>query len=169
MDSPDKTPSRLQRHARIFRALAALAAAISLIAVVSQLLVAAAPLWKGGPVGVTSLNVVTQLALSMPIICYVVGLIRARSVFTRIGRGELFARENGKGLRAVGIALLIGALWAMAAAGLDDSYAHDVFGLHATRDAAAQIALAALGLALIMIGRVMAAAAALKTDNDRFV
>ena len=168
MNTTNRPPGRLQRGSRIFRSLAQLGVAVTLITVAAQLLVAAAPLWKGGPVAATGLKVLEQLVLCVPALCYVISLMRAQQVFARIGRGDLFVLANSSGLRSVGIALSIGAVWAMCAAGLNDMQ-HDPYGLHSSAEDAAQIALAALGLALMMIGRVMGEAIALKTENDGFV
>ena len=161
--------SKLQRDARIFRVLAAVAVTVSLLSIGAQMVSVAAPVWKGGPVTETLLRVSQQLVLSAPAVFYVYGLIRARHIFRRMGKGELFVRANSDGLRAVGISLLVGAVWAMVVAGLDSHIEYHDHELHNIGFAAADIALAALGLALIMIGRVMNAAINLKADNDGFI
>jgi len=136
--------------------------------------VGAAPLWNGGVVTETLLKIATQAILSAPALIYVTGLERARRVFRRIGDGDIFTRDNSQSLVAVGATLLVGALWPIAVAGLAplDQLHHSTNINHELSDigfAAADIALAALGLTLIMIGRVTSAATDLKSENDRFV
>jgi hypothetical protein len=151
---PVRQQPKFRRQAWLFGSLAAAAVITSLICVTAELVSVAAPLWKGGPIADTILKVAKQAVLSAPALFYVVGL-----------------RANSEGLTAIGWSLLMGALWAIAAAGLeplapDQSIDHI---LHAISYSAADLALAALGLALIMIGRVMNAAATLNAENDGFV
>ena len=157
----------LKRQARIFDVWATLAVAVALIGVGAQIVSAAAPLWKGGEVAETLLKVAVQAIISAPALFYVSGLARARRVFRRIGRGDLFSHENSRGLTTIGRALLIGAVWAMAAQGLVPINPQDQ--LSPIGLGAADLALAALGMALLMIGRVMSAAIDLKAENDSFV
>ena len=119
----------------------------------------------------TLINLGKQLLLSAPVLFYVVGLGRAHRIFRRIGRGELFEKANADGFVSIGWCLLSGALWAIAVAGLEPVAVEQIINhvLHDIGAAAAELALAALGLALIMIGRVMNAAVILKTENDEFV
>jgi hypothetical protein len=131
----------------------------------------AAPLWRGGPITATLVNTLKELILTAPALFYVVGLIRSRRVFGRIGQGDVFTRANSEGLIGVGSALLAGAVWAMLAAGLEPTVRADALGpiAHEIAEAATQLALAALGLALFMIGRVMREAVRLKAETDGFV
>jgi hypothetical protein len=163
--------TKLRQQAWLFGFVATAAVTISLISVTAQLLSTAAPLWRGGPPGDTILKVARQAVLTAPALFYVVGLSRARRVFGRIGRGEIFIRANSQGLIAIGWSLLLGALWAIAVAGLDPAAQDQSVDhvLRATAFGAADLALAALGLALIMIGRVMNAAVILKAESDGFV
>ena len=163
------TPKRfkLKREARIFNIWAALAVAVTMIGVGTQIVTAAAPLWKGGGAPETLLKVAVQAILSAPAMFYVIALARARHVFRRIGGGDLFLQENSRGLAGMGRFLLIGAVWAMAAQGLAPYNPQDQ--LSPIGLGAADLALAALGVALIMIGRVMSAAIELKAENDSFV
>jgi hypothetical protein len=171
MVQPQRQQTKLGRQARLFGFLAVAAVTISLISVAAQLVSTAAPLWRGGPIGDTILRVAKQTVLSAPALFYVVGLWRARLVFRRIGRGEIFIRPNSLGLIAIGWSLLTGALWAIAVSGLapvaPDQSVDQL--LRSTEFGASDLALAALGLALIMIGRVMNTAATLKAENDGFV
>jgi len=171
MVEPVRQQPKFRRQVSLFGSFAAAAVIISLICVTAELVSAAAPLWKGGPIADTILKVAKQAVLSAPALFYVVGLSRARRVFGRIGRGEVFVRANSEGLTAIGWSLLMGALWAIAVAGLEPAAPDQSIDyiLRAISYSAADLALAALGLALIMIGRVMNAAATLKAENDGFV
>jgi hypothetical protein len=166
--TPATEQPRLRRQARIFVFLAGAAGSLAVLSVFVQVVTVAAPLWKGGPIEATLVKTLSELLLSAPALFYVAGLIRARRVFRRIGAGEIFVQANSDGLTTVGATLLIGALWAMIVAGLEPTVSLDPI----VRDVAAgasQLALAALGLALLMIGRVMSAAVRLKTESDEFV
>ncbi len=131
----------------------------------------AAPLWHGGPIEATLVTVLKELILTAPALFYVAGLIRSRRVFARIGEGDVFTRANTEGLVGVGAALLAGAVWAMLAAGLEPTMPADALSplAHDIAEGAVQLALAALGLAVLMIGRVMREAVRLKTETDGFV
>jgi hypothetical protein len=161
----------LRRQSRVFRGLAALAVATTLAAVISQLALAAAPLWKGGPVEEALLNTGRQFVLSVPALLYIVALYYARRVFLRIAGGDIFTRDNGEGLRAMGRCLLIGGLWAMAAEGLVPYSADQPLTVTMSEVArsSSDVVLAALGLALTLIGRLMTTAAAIKAENEKFV
>jgi hypothetical protein len=162
---------RLLRQGRLFGVLAAWAAALSVISVATQVLSVAAPLWRGGPIEGTLLDTLKELVLTAPALFYVAGLVRSRRVFGRIARGDTFVRANSEGLVGVGAALLAGAVWAMLAAGLEPTIHSGALGpiAHDIAEGATQLALAALGLALLMIGRVMRAAVLLKAETDAFV
>lgn len=168
MPNPDR---RLQRRARLFGILAFWAASLSVLSVVTQVASVAAPLWHGGPVATTLLDALKELVLTAPALFYVAGLVRSRRVFGRIGRGEIFTPANSEGLIGVGAALVAGAVWAMLAAGLEPTIHADVLGpvAHDIAEGATQLALAALGLALLLIGRVMRQAVRLKAEADGFV
>ncbi len=152
--------SKLHREGRVFGIVAVTAVTISLLSVGAQLLSVAAPIWKSGPVAATLLNVIAQLVLSAPAVFYACGLIRARHVLRRIGDGEIFSQDNSHCLVVIGISVLSGAVWSMIVAGLapTNQYQYHDHAVRAIRFVAPDIALAALGLALIMIGRVMNAA-----------
>ena len=171
MDHPSTLQTRLRRQSRIFGALVSVAVVISLLAVASQIAFVAAPLWKGGAVQPTIIDIGRQIVLSVPPLLYVACLYCARRVFRRIGSGELFARANGEGLRAMGWCLLVGALWAMAAEGLVPYSAQQPLAqtMREVGRSSSDPFLATLGLALVMIGSVMITAARLKTENDQFV
>lgn len=171
MNQPASKQATLRRQSRVFRGLASLAVAITLAAVVSQIVIAAAPLWKGGPIQEALIDTGRQIVLSVPALLYVAALYYARRVFLRIAGGEIFVRTNGQGLLAMGRCLLIGGLWAMAAEGLMPYAADQPLALTMSEVArsSSDVVLAALGLALVLIGRLMTTAAALKAQNDEFV
>ena len=171
MNSPSTSQAALRRQSRVFRGLASLAVAITMAAVVSQILMAAAPLWRGGDAGEALTNTGSQVVLSVPALLYVAALYYARRVFLRIANGEIFVRTNGEGLRAVGRCLLIGGLWAICAEGLVPYSPDQPLALTMSEVArsSSDVVLAALGLALTLIGRLMTTAPALKAENDEFV
>jgi hypothetical protein len=171
VNQPASKQATLRRQSRVFRGLASLAVAITLAAVVSQIVIAAAPLWKGGPIQEALIDTGRQIVLSVPALLYVAALYYARRVFLRIAGGEIFVRTNGQGLLAMGRCLLIGGLWAMAAEGLMPYAADQPLALTMSEVArsSSDVVLAALGLALVLIGRLMTTAAALKAQNDEFV
>jgi hypothetical protein len=162
---------RLGRQARFFGILASWAAGLAVLSVATQVLGVAAPLWHGGPIAATLENTLKELALTAPALFYVAGLVRSRRVFGRMGRGEIFVRENCDGLIAVGGSLLLGAFWAMIVAGLEPAIHSALLGpiAHDIAEGATQLALCALGLALLMLGRIMRTAVRLKTETDGFV
>lgn len=171
MNQPTSGQAALQRQSLRFRGLSSVSIAITLIAVFAQLAIAAAPLWKGGPVQQALLDTGRQLLLSVPGLMYVAALYYARRVFLRVADGEIFAPSNGDGLRAMGRCLLIGGLWALIVQGLVPYSPSQPLALTMSEVAhsSSDVVLAALGLALLMIGRLMTTAAALKAENDRFV
>ena len=107
----------------------------------------------------------------MPALLYVAALYYARRVFVRIAAGEIFVRTNGEGLRAMGRCLLIGGLWAILAEGLVPYSPDQPLALTMSEVArqSSDVVLAALGLALTLIGKLMIDAAILKSQIDEFV
>jgi hypothetical protein len=170
----NETPSKqvlLRRQSRLFRVLSSVAVAITLAAVLSQVAMTAAPLWKGGPVEQALLNTARELVLSVPALLYVAALYCARRVFVRIAAGEIFVRANGEGLRAMGRCLLVGGLWAILAEGLVPYSPDQPLALTMSEVArqSSDVVLAALGLALTLIGKLMIDASILKSQIDEFV
>jgi len=168
---PNSSQTRLRRQCRTFGAVAAAVVTISLVGVAGQIVFVAAPLWKGGPVQAALINTGKQIVLSVPALLYVASLYYAGRVFRRIGAGEVFARANAEGLLAMGRCLLIGGVWAMIAEGLVP-YAADQPLAQTMREvgrATSDPYLATLGLALLLIGRVMGHATRLKAQHDEFV
>jgi hypothetical protein len=80
-------------------------------------------------------------------------------------------RSNGEGLRAMGRCLLIGGLWAILAEGLVPYSANQPLALTMSEVArnSSDMVLAALGLALMLIGKLMTDAATMKSQLDEFV
>lgn len=171
MNEPTSKQAMLRRQSRLFRGLSTIAVAITLAAVLSQVAMSAAPLWKGGPVEQALLNTARQIVLSVPALLYVAALYYARRVFMRIAAGEIFVRTNGEGLRAMGRCLLIGGLWAILAEGLVPYSPDQPLALTMSEVArqSSDVVLAALGLAVTLIGKLMTTAAVLKSQIDEFV
>jgi Protein of unknown function (DUF2975) len=171
MTHPTPQQDILQKQSRRFRGLSSMAVGVTLLAVVAQIAVAAAPLWKGGPVQQALLDTGRQFLLSLPALLYVAALYYARRAFLQVADGDVFAPSNGEGLRAMGRCLLIGGVCAMVVQGLVPYSPSQPLALTMSEVArsSSDVVLAALGLALIMIGRLMTMAAALKAENDRFV
>ncbi len=171
MNQPTSKQATLRRQSRMLHILATFAVAITLAAVVSQVAMVAAPLWKGGPVALALISTGRQIVLSVPALLYVAALYYARRVFMRVAGGEIFVRTNGEGLRAMGRCLLIGGLWAILAEGLVPYSPDQPLALTMSEVArqSSDVVLAALGLALTLIGRLMTNAAALKSQIDEFV
>jgi len=163
--------AKLKREARIFRAVANMAIGLTMFSVAAGIVVAASPLWKGGDVSKALINVGLQAVLAAPALFYVAGLWRALQVFRRIGDGELLTLQNSKGLSGVGWLLAAGAVWSLTISeGLQPALTSQLdLYLSEAAVGARDLTLAALGLALVMIGRVWSAAARLKAENDSFV
>ena len=139
MPAPPLT--RLQRGARRFRRAAYLAASLAILCVVAQLLFALSPLWRGGDRTTALWNGLGQADLSVPVLCFVWGLLRARRLFQRVEAGEVFGPENSRDFARIGWAVAGGAIWSLTLG----------------------------GMALIAIGQVVAEARRLKVDNDSFL
>ncbi len=164
--------AKFKRHARWFRVMSTFAIALALICAGTQVVVAAAPLWKGGDARQALFNVSLELVLAVPSLFYVVGLHRARQVFNRIGAGELLTLNNAKGLTGVGMCVLAGGLWSsLVSDGQAPPPSHDQIAvwLDPTSLVARDLTLAALGLGIVMIGRLLAAAARLQAESDSFL
>jgi hypothetical protein len=171
VNQPTSKQATLRRQSRLFHILASIAVAITLAAVAGQVAMVIAPLWKGGPVAQALINTARQIVLSVPALLYVAALHYARRVFMRIAGGEIFVRTNGEGLRAMGRCLLIGGLWAILAEGLVPYSPDQPLALTMSEVArqSSDVVLAALGLALTLIGTLMTNAAGLKSQIDEFV
>lgn len=159
---------RLAREARIFGRLARWGVALTLIGVLSQIVTVAAPLWQGGDAGVALRNTGIELILAVPAVLYAAGMWRARQVFARVGTGEILTPENSRGVADIGLYLLAGALWSLLISeGIEPLRVAGLPEYLGQIGAASQdLALAALGLAIVMLGRIWAMAARIKADND---
>ena len=163
--------ARLKRQSRWFRVMSAFAVGLALVCVATQIVIAAAPLWKGGDARQALFDLSLQLVITVPALFYVVGLHRARQVFNRIGLGERLTLENAKGLTGVGMCILAGGLWSsLVSDGQAPSpQAQMPVWLEQTSVVARDLTLAALGLGIVMIGRLLAAAARLQAESDSFL
>ncbi len=162
--------TRLQRSARRFRRFAYLAALLAILCVASGLLLALSPLWRGGDKVAALWNGLGQLALAVPVLCFVGALVRARQLFLRIEAGEVFGPDNSRDFRRVGWWVIGGAVWSLTISGMVPPQTGPVAEqLAGVGLAARDLALLALGIALVVIGQVAAEAWRLKVDNDSFL
>ena len=160
----------LQRSARRFRRFAYLAAMLSVICVIGQLLPPLAPLWRGGDLSSVFSNTLAQVDLAVPVLFFIQGLVRARRLFRRIEAGEVFAEENSRDFRWIGWAMVFGAAWSLTMGGLIPPPTTALGQqLAAVGLGARDFALVALGFALVVIGHMMSEARRLQTDNDSFL
>ena len=162
--------ARLQRSSRRFRRFAYLAAALAILCVGSELLLALAPIWHGGDAAAALWNGLGQLDLAVPVFCFVWALMRARRLFLRIEAGEVFGEANSGDFAWIGWAVVAGAAWSLTFGGLvrpqTEAVAEQLAGLGV---AARDLALLALGSALVAIAQVVTQARRLKVDNDSFL
>ena len=167
-DRPPSTP--LQRSARRFRRLAYVAAALAILCVISELLLALAPLWHGGDRDAALKSGLDQAVLAVPVVLLVWGLGLARRLFRRIEAGEVFEPENSRDFARVGWAVVAAATWSMTISGMvppqTGALAAQLAGIGA---GARDLAMLALGFAVVAIGQVVAEATRLKVDNDSFL
>lgn len=165
-----QTAARIRRGAKRFQRIAYLAAALAILCVGSELLLALSPLWRGGDTASVPSDVLAQAILAAPVLFFVWGLSRARRLFRRIESGELFSADNSRDFALVGWAVFGGALWSLTIGGLAPPQTGELAQqLAAVGLGARDLALVALGLALVVVGQVMAEARRLKTDNDSFL
>ena len=162
--------TRIQRRARWTRRIAYAAAVFAMLCVGSELLTALAPIWRGGDVSQVRFNVLVQVMIAGPAVFFVLGLLRARRLFRRIEAGESFSDDNSRDFVRIGWWVIGGAVWSLtigeAAPAQTTALARQLAGIG---EGARDLALLALGLALLVIGQLMAQAARLKTDNDSFL
>ncbi len=164
------TGARIRRGARRTRRLAYAAAILAIICVVSELLLALSPLWRGGDRAAALSAVLTQLLIVGPALFLVWGLQRARRLFRRIEAGETFTEDNSRDFARIGWAVIGGAIWSLTIGGLASPptsvLAQQLAGIGA---GARDLALLALGLALVVIGQLLAEARRMKAENDSFL
>ncbi len=167
-EQPSSSP--LQRSARRFRRFAYVAAALAMLCVVSELLLALSPIWHGGDVTAALWSGLGQLDLAVPILCFVWGLARARRLFRRMEAGDLFGAGDCRDFARIGWAVAGGAAWSLTIGGMaptpTGAVAQQLAGIGL---GARDLAMLALGFALVAIGQVVAEARRLKLDNDSFL
>ena len=165
---PSLTP--LQRSARRFRRFAYFAAFLAILCVASELLLALSPLWRGGDPGAALWSGLGQAVLAVPVLCFVWGLVRARQLFLRIEAGQVFGPDNSRDFGRIGWAVVGGAVWSLTISGMVPPQTGKVAEqLAGVGQGARDLALLALGMALVAIGQVVAEAQRLKVDNDSFL
>ncbi len=162
--------SRMRRSARRFRIYAYFAAALALLCVMSEVLLALSPAWRGGDVKGALWAGLQQLDLAVPVFCFVWSIWRARRLFLRIEDGEVFGPEDSRDFVWIGRIIVIGAVWSLTLGEMvppqTGKVAEQLAGLGI---AARDLASLALGFALVAIGHVVAQARRLKIDNDSFL
>jgi len=162
--------TRLQRSARRFRRFAYFAAFLAILCVGSELLLALSPLWHGGDPVAALWRGFGQAVLAVPVLCFVWGLARARRLFRRVEAGDVFGPENSRDFARIGWAVVGGAAWSLTISGMVPPQTGDVAEqLAGIGQGARDLALLALGFALVAIAQVVAEARRLKVDNDGFL
>ena len=165
------TDSRIQADAGRLETLAAIAYFTVIIGIVTRFLIA--PLVRafadpfdwvqyGQAVGVAFVDALPSILLA--------GAIHATwRLAARLRQGELFSAAVGKGVSGVGVSLLAGAVamaviapWLLAVVTLD-------WGELGVRLTAEALVLAVIGLALMLLGRLLGRAAALKDELESYV
>jgi hypothetical protein len=162
--------ARMQRSARRFRIYAYFAAALAMLCVASELLLALSPAWHGGDVRAALWAGLGQLDLAVPVFCFVWSIWRARRLFRRIEEGEVFGPQDSRDFVWIGRIIVAGAVWSLTLGGLvtpqTGKLAEELAGLGI---GARDLASLALGFALVAVGHVVAQARRLKVDNDSFL
>jgi hypothetical protein len=162
--------TKIQRGARRIRRIAYAAAILAMLCVGSELLLALAPLWKGGDTVQVPADVLAQLMIAGPVVFFVLGLQRARRLFRRIEAGESFSDDNSRDFARIGWAVIGGAVWSLTIGEMAPTQSSALaLELASIGEGARDLALLALGLALLVIGQLMAQAGRLKAENDSFL
>lgn len=105
----------------------------------------------------------------LPVICYVGGLVAVAEIFGRVSKGEMFSEANSKGLAKVGSALIQGAV---AAAIIVPTIRLWISDRHGGFDLSLEPetwVIGVIGGAILVLGRMMAAASALRTELDEII
>jgi len=160
----------LQRSARRFRRFAYFAAFLAILCIGSQVVLALSPLWHGGDAVAAFEAGLGQVVLAVPVILFVWGLARGRRLFRRVEAGDVFGPENSRDFARIGWAVVGGAAWSLTIGGMvtppTGAAAEQLAGIG---QGARDLALLALGFALVAIAQVVAEARRLKVDNDSFL
>lgn len=160
----------MRRSAKRFRIFSYFAAALAMLCVASELLLALSPIWHGGDATAALRAGLGQADLAVPVLCFVAAIWRARQLFLRIEGGEVFGPEDSRDFIWIGRAVTAGAVWSLTLGEMAQAPAgklgEQLAGLGV---GARDLALLALGLALVAIGQLAAAARRLKVDNDSFL
>lgn len=167
------TPSSatpLQRSARRFRRFAYVAAFLAILCVGSEVVLALSPLWHGGDRTAALWSGFGQVVLAVPVLLFVWGLARGRRLFRRVEAGDVFGPENSRDFARIGWAVVGGAAWSLTISGMVPPQTGAVAAqLAGIGQGARDLALLALGFALVAIAQVVAEARRLKVDNDSFL
>lgn len=112
--------------------------------------------------------VLTQFVAILPSLALIWALEQLRAVLMDYGAGRFFTPRSAAGVGKVGAALIGAAVLRMAVAPVLHFYlgAEPELGM---RLSSFDLALAAVGLFVMLVGRVLEAAAAIKADSDQIV
>ena len=161
---------RIRRRARRIRRIAYAAAILAVLCVGSELLLALSPLWRGGDTAQVPADVLGQVMIAGPALFFIWGLQRARRLFRRIEGGESFSADNSRDFIRIGWSVIGGAVWSLTIGEMAPTQssvlAQQLAGIG---EGARDLALLALGLALLVIGQLLAEATRYKADSDSFL
>lgn len=173
--------SKLTNQARTFEVVAYLAAGtlgvqvLAMLEILSLLSPAADALLHGqwAAFWEAAQPMLLRLVNFLPVLCYLGGVIAAARIFGRVAGGELFSPANSKGLADVGSSLLWGAAAAALIVPLLLGAIDGEAGFRGLRMEPETWVIAVVGGAILVLGRMMAAAqvenAALKAELSDFV
>ncbi len=117
--------------------------------------------------------VLRRLVTFLPVVCYLGGVLAAAGIFGRVAGGELFSRNNSKGLANVGSSLLWGAAATAFVVPLLLGAIDGEAGFRGLRMEPETWVIAVVGGAILVLGRMMALAqsenASLKAELSDFV
>jgi len=105
----------------------------------------------------------------LPTIIYLGGVWSARTMFARIGQGEMFSDANSRGLADIGSSLMWGAVTAMVIVPQLLSWIDGERGLGGVHIEQETLVLAVIGGGIAVVGRMMAHATRLRSELDEII
>ncbi|ATQ44283.1 DUF2975 domain-containing protein [Caulobacter mirabilis] len=171
------TDSKLVDQSRLFEGVAWAA----VIAVSIQLWFVFDPMTTLGPIYDAALArdsaaakaasplVFDRIAAVLPALCYLGGLMAVAHIFERVAKGELFSAANARGLAEVGASLLWGAAATAIVAPLIRTVTAGFGGWGGFRLEPETWVIAVIGGAILVLGRMLSSAVALKTELEEIV
>lgn len=169
--APVSTPSKLQEQAQWLELVSAIAVGVLALNLARQALPIDVLLSFDDPGTVwRALSELGTRAIEVvPAALYLLGLWAAHGMFARFGRGELFTPAIVAGLSSIGSSLLWGGLWAVAITPTLLGWIEGPFRGLDLKLNGPELVILVLGGALVLLGKVMAKAAALQAEVDAFV